>query len=328
MENATRKSKSQDNKVSIYVCHRTFGKGHMHTITDGCACVTFEDGIDRKFPFPKIFSDSKYNGILDIESDWKNAKNAIDFLVKNNLLKSFVIEMSEKAQPEQKISWMQECVIRYILLQILNKHGFVGFMHTTHFENFKMIYNFKKMLPRNMLESSGIEFIDCADTEIIGKTNNSVKDSVRFYYRCKTPTNYSALNDHGQVRPVIFALNPECIYDKSAVFYDGNARANKTNCTYSALSAISFNWICIFSSVPAYHNETTDAFLNEQNCSLEELKRMQNAEFLFTNAIDISCFNKIYFMTKSDYNEAIQIFGNNDKFEYKPEFFPRKRYYG
>ena len=319
-------SVSNKKPPNIRVKHKSFGKGLIEsfskTNTGTYFTVKFANSI-HTFAFPGIFIDQALYGILDIEDDLINSQNAINYLTENNLLERFPDIVSSN----QKISWMKECVDRYRLLKLFKKFGFIGFLHTSQFNNFKSIYKTNQLLSRKSLLDIGGKFVDCAETEIIEKTDSFVKNSNRFYYRCKTPTNYSALNDHGQSRPVIFSLNENCIYDKSVIFYDGNARANKSSYTSLASQARLFNWDCIFSTLPPYNNEKTDGFLKQQNCTYEDLKRMQNAEFLFKDNIDLSYFDKIYFMTEFDYNEAIRLFGENIKFELKPSIFPVRRYY-
>jgi hypothetical protein len=325
MQGAVTNDRIFSSPSNIRVNHKILGKGTIAAFTQKNAKIHFDVKFadsTKTFVFPSIFIDQNFHGVLDIEKDLVNCQNVINYMAENKLIDYF----PENTKGDEQISWMQECVDRYRLLQLFKKFGFAGFLHTTQFYNFKSIYQSNQMLSRKTLADSGKRFIDCAETSIIGTTDDSVKSNNRFYYRCKTPTNYSAFHYHGQNNPVIFALDEKCIYDTSVVFYDGNARANKSIYTTRASHAYSFNWKCIFSTLPPYNNEHTDAFIKQQNCTLDDLKRMQNAEFLFKDNIDISYFDKIYFMTKYHYEEAVRLFGANGKFEYKPSIFPAKRY--
>lgn len=335
-EKTTIKSSVADNRkvvnptTTIKVIHKVFGKGTIESVVKNTNLSVYINvsfgGISKVFSFPSIFTDQKFGGMLDIERDFVNSQNAINFIVENDLIVCF--EKINRNHDKTPVSWLQECIDRYILLQELKGRGFIGFLHTTQFDNFKSIYQGRYMLSRKKLLNDGVAFVDCADSEIIGGTDTSVKESNRFYYRCKTPTNYSAMKKCGQTRPVIFLLDSNAIYDTSVVFYDGNARANKSSHTsYAYVARTEFNWDCIFCELPPYQkNDATMQFIREQACELEDLKRMQNAELLFKDNIDVYYFEKIYFMNRFDYNEAVKLFGENPKFEYKPEMFPIKRY--
>ena len=195
-------------KTNIRVIHKKLGKGHIHSISGNIVYIEFLNGNVSKFLFPDIFTSSAYGWILDIEDGLVNSHNAIRFLDEQGLIKLFETDKTRYIFHSKPTLWIQECVDRYYLLKELHKRGFVGFLHTTDFDNFKSIYETGKMMPRSVLEKKNIKFKDCALTEIIHNTGADVKSSNRFYYRHNTPTNYKAFNDCKQTRPVIFVLNP------------------------------------------------------------------------------------------------------------------------
>lgn len=315
------KSKEESFK-NIYVIHSIHGKGTISSIENGRIYVQFNQGL-KKFLFPEVFIKKNGDCFLDIDDDYENSVNAITFLEKNDLVKLFPKKQVENFVADVDNSWLEECIDRYRLLEFMKKRGFVGFLHTTNFENFKSIFLSKRLLSRNKLESLGISFDDRAESDIILGTDEKVKDCNRFYYRTKTPTNYNAMRWKGQTNPVIFVLKKEFIYDKSAVFYDGNAGSKTINSTKSALVAETFfKWNCIFSEhIPYYDSEETAIFLEKEKCSLDEFRRIKNAEVLFNGELSLDLFEKMYFRTVKDYNNAVELFGREDRFDYDHNMF-------
>ena len=310
-----------DSFENIYVIHSIHGKGTISSIENGRIYVQFNQGL-KKFQFPEAFIKKNGYCFLDIDDNYENSVNAIIFLEKNDLIRLFPKKQVENFASVVDNSWLQECIDRYRLLEFMKKRGFIGFLHTTNFENFKSIFASKRLLSRNKLESLGISFDDRAESDIILGTEEKVKDCNRFYFRTKTPTNYSAMRYKGQKNPVIFALKKEFIYDKSAIFYDGNARAELSVSTKSALVAQTFfNWNCIFTDVIPYESDETERFLKEENCSVYEFKRIKNAEVLFKNELPLELFDKIYFRTVQDYQNAVNFFGEEERFDYDHNMF-------
>ena len=307
--------------TKVYVKHAMYGVGAISNIQNNIISVQFNDVI-KNFIFPDAFIKKNGPSFLDIVDTCENITNAIQYFDENNLLDKFLSTKSKDFLTKVNNSWVQECAERKRLLDYMDKKGFVGFLHTTNFSNFVSIYKGKKLLSRNKLKALGAFFDDCAEVDIIEGTDNDVKDSNRFYFRAKTPTNYSAFRYHNQKNPVIFVLKKECIFDRSVVFYDGNARASNSKWTKSALVAYSlFKWNCIFSDVIAYDNDETNEFLRIEGCSLGELKRMQNAEVLFKNDLDLDLFDKICFRTVQDYQIAVGLFGRDKRFVCDPKMF-------
>ena len=300
--------------AKIYVVHSSFGEGTISNIRNNIISVQFGETM-KNFVFPDIFIKKGNSYFLDIVDTCENITNAIQYFNENNLLDMFLSTKYTNFGAEFNNSWIQECAERKRLLDYMNEKGFVGFLHTTNFSNFVSIYKSKKLLSRNKLKTLETSFDDCAESDIIEGTNSDVKDSNRFYFRAKTPTNYSAFRYHNQKNPVVFVLKKECIFDRSVVFYDGNARASNSKWTKSALIAYSlFKWNLIFSDVIAYDSEETNEFLRTEGCSLAELKRVQNAEVLFKNELDLDLFDKICFRTVQDYQNAVKIFGRDKRF--------------
>lgn len=308
-------------QFDVYVKHSTFGEGIVYSVENNSIQILFGQEL-KKFPFPDAFIKKNGKCFLDIVNNLENSINAIRFFEKNNLLKIFPSRRIKDFVYEIENSWLQECIDRYWLLKDMESRGFIGFLHTTNFVNFKSIYSSKRLLSRNKLETLGISFDDRADIDIISSTGGEIKDCNRFYFRTKTPTNYSAMRYMGQRNPVIFVLKKEFIYDSSAIFYDGNARAELTVPTKSALVAQTFfNWNCIFTDVIPYESDETDLFLKKENCSVYEFKRIKNAEVLFKNELPLEMFDKIYFRTEQDYQNAVDFFGDEKRFEYDHNMF-------
>lgn len=116
--------------------------------------------------------------------------------------KSFIIRRDVYAQIQSKnkkgsnsiikLQHDEEFESRKELLSIWKKYGFVGFLHTTNFNNFIDIYKSKFLKSRNQLKNEGLVFEDNAELSVLSHTDELTKSKVRLYYRCKTPTNMSA----------------------------------------------------------------------------------------------------------------------------------------
>ena len=222
----------------------------------------------------------------------------------------------------QQIINENERAWRTQLLEKMRSFGFQYFLHTTNFGNFIQIYKMKYLIPRSYLKQLGISFEDNADPEIISYTKSEILKCNRFYYRPKTPTNYSAFFCHGQTRPVILAFQEDLLYGPKVMFCDGNARAFPSRLERSAKQALGFLWDCVFNMSPHFlENAENQSLCLKYSISNEGLKRRQQAEFLYPGSISIDKVAKFYFRTQEDLDEARRILGDDSRFELKKEYF-------
>ena len=183
---------------------------------------------------------------------------------------------------------------RKLLLGVMNKHCFKGFFHTTNFDNFVKIYDSNILGSRKYVLENRINFTDNANKSVLENTNPRVFEYVRFYYREKTPTNYSAYLNYHQESPVILLFSKNILFHRGVLFCDGNAGAWGSYMITKAKYALEFEWDSIFS---------------------------HNAEFLYYDHISLEFVEKFYFRNKVDYEKAIEKFGENDKFELRRDLF-------
>lgn len=241
-----------------------------------------------------------------------------DFILKNlsqekldNIRK--IKEEKQKKKEEEKVFLKQKA--KEELLRILESFGFEGFLHTADFKNFIEIFKSGRLMSREELINRGVCFIDNAEAEIIENTAHIYKKHTRFYYRPKTPTNYAALKWHNQNSPVMMVFDKNLIYFEDVIFADGGVAAKRTNITRDPQIAQGFDWKQIFRDDPFTPEEV---LMNELGCGP---KNHRNAEFLCGKSVEIDKVKKVYFKNKKDLDMAIDILGNDPRFEYKPDKF-------
>lgn len=210
---------------------------------------------------------------------------------------------------EQERRLNKEKEDRKTLLEVMRAKGFIGFVRTENFDNFVKIYNSGYLMSRQTVQRENINFTDNADPNVILNTSDFVKKHVRFYYRCKTPTNYGAYYYFGQKNPIMLVFDEELIFDKNAIFCDGNAMAGQTRQIRKADFALkNFNWDDIFS-------------FGQFNADDLAKKNHRNAEFLLPDKVSLEYVKNIYFKNRDDMKNAIALLGNDKRFEHKPEMF-------
>lgn len=216
----------------------------------------------------------------------------------------------EKLLRKQKLEQekIQEAKDKETLLILLEKFGFVGFLHTANFNNFVNIYKSNLLKSRNQLLNEGFKFVDNAETSVLEHTNENIKSKVRFYYRPITPTNYSAYMWHNQKNPVMLIFDKNLIFEEDVSFCDGCAGSSSTTETKKAKNALNFNWEEIFSTGP-FNN---DDFIK---------KNHRNAEFLTASPVSVNKATKICFRNYEDYVKACKLFGQDSRFKYNPKLF-------
>lgn len=213
---------------------------------------------------------------------------------------------------------------REILLSVLEKHGFEGFHHYTDFKNFIQIMKEKKLYSRGKAQEKGLLLTDAAENSVIAKTENFVKNMVRFYYKEDTPTLYrnegirhgddfnrDEYSAHMPI-PVLLLFEKELIFDPNIYISNGGCGSGHTKRTNKCEEALSYDWDEIFKRGP-YGNVPYEVH--------KEIKNKRNAEFLFPEAISIDRLNAIVFRCEADKKHAEFILGENNLFQVNPNKF-------
>lgn len=213
------------------------------------------------------------------------------------------------------------------------KYGFKGLYHFTDFSNLKSILESGYLYSRNdTIKKIGC-FRDGADPDIIGKLDNlgksNIKDYVRFYYRPRASTLY--VNEGVKLKkycqdthipmPVYLLFDEKLIYSNRVVYSDGNATSKYTTFGNTDEFFINMDWRLIFSEGP-YSNyiDCTDR-IQEM-----ELKRKRQAELLSFSPVSLEQYlQKIIFRCEADMQRAINVLGNNDKYEIDSNLFSDKK---
>lgn len=214
-----------------------------------------------------------------------------------------------KRQSKSEREAAKEHEDRTKMLNLMKEKGFIGFLRTENFDNFIKIYKSGFLKSRQVVTEENLSFTDNADPEVIADTSDFVKNHVRFYYRCKTPTNYGAYYHFGQNNPVMLVFDENLIYSDNAIFCDGNAMSQFTILTREAQFALNnFCWNEIFSFGPFNPADLLT-------------KNRRNGEFLIPNQVAITDVKHIYFKYQKDLDKARELLGNDERFELKTEMF-------
>ncbi len=204
------------------------------------------------------------------------------------------------------------------------KYNFKGLWHFTDFSNLQSIFQDKKLSSRIHCQNNKIKFLDGASHDVLGITSNDVKNKVRFYYRCSTPTLFANegikkelyCNSTHIPRPVYFLFDEELIYLTSTNFTDGNASASITKCNLNSFEDFSMiKWEFVFSYGPMMD----DSIKNE-------MKRCRQAELLSSTSVNLNFLKKIIFRTEADLKQAQFHYGSNEKYEVDPSVFSKYDY--
>ena len=192
------------------------------------------------------------------------------------------------------------------LISILERNGFEYFHHHTDISNFLKIMQSGKLYSR----SKAKDFKNGAELSVISHTPHFVQDSVRFYFKEKTPTFF---NNEGVFAitpgegsgnvpiPVALLFDKGLLYTKGIAITDGNAGKLKTNITLSYRSALKYDWPAIFFRGPYEQDDG-------------EITRKRNAEFLYPNEIDITKATSIVFRAEADKKHAETLLGKDPRF--------------
>ena len=213
---------------------------------------------------------------------------------------------------------------REVLLSVWEEHGFEGFHHYTDFKNFIQIMREKKLYSRGKAQEKGLLLTDAAENSVIAKTENFVKNMVRFYYKEDTPTLYrnegirhgddfnrDEYSAHMPI-PVLLLFEKELIFEPNIYISNGGCGSGHTKRTNKCEEALSYDWDEIFKRGP-YGNVPYEVH--------KEIKNKRNAEFLFPEAISIDRLNAIVFRCEADKKHAEFILGENNLFQVNPNKF-------
>lgn len=249
--------------------------------------------------------------------------------------KLIAIEKQKEREKEERIkaekSERERIQLNMELIDFLKKqeYSFEGFYHYTDFTNFINIMQTGKLLCRS--EAERIGFVDAAEQSVIEQTHKSVKDSVRFFFKEKTPTIYrnegiktDNASPHMPI-PVILLFNEDIINHSDVAFSDGCGGSKHSKITKEIQVATRFDWATIFSR--GFIPEDDDSDDDYGPHSKKEIKRKRNAEFLYEKEIDIKHLKKIIFRCPADLKHAVELFGTNKLFKIGQSKYNNERNY-
>jgi len=237
------------------------------------------------------------------------------------MLAKLAKEEEEKlARIEQKKKETKEAK-ENLLIKLQSQHGFEGFHHYTDMLNFIKIMDTGMLLSRTKADKIG--FVDAAEQSVLSGTIPYIKDSVRFYYKEKTPTIYvneGIKRDNAAPHmpiPVLLIFNEDIIYNSDVIFLSGGGGNNTTRKARDPLVADVYDWDVIFSrgAIPNIEG----VFDGERGNCDSSIKNKRNAEFLYPNEIEIKHIKKIIFRAESDKKVAVTLLGENSLYEVDTE---------
>ena len=247
------------------------------------------------------------------ETNAEQWKNIIEIItdVKENY--DTIIQNLNKRENASKVA--------LFINNLKNTYAFEGFIHSTSFENFINIMKSGYIYSRNKLLKNKASFSDIALNSVIENTLPIVQDYVRFYWRPKTPTNYTnegikpvaALNGNYKAHspnPVILIFNASIIESDGIKFTNRNAGKYNTH-LFDDINNL-FNFDSIFNN---------EDIRNYDDNLKTKIKQARCAELLYPDQISINLIDKIIFRSSCDYQRAIQILGENSKFKVDKTYF-------
>lgn len=190
--------------------------------------------------------------------------------------------------------------IKDCLQNLVNKYHFNGFMRGEHLENLSKILNSGYFMCRN----KATNFKDIANKEIIDKSQEYIKNYVRFYYSSTALTyyNFKSNNPH-QIVFLIFDWKVATI--KGTLVANGNAASSYTQIQniidYLYNDKLKIDWDTVFdSNIPFDENEFV----------YYETKRKRNTELLVPGQIELKKYlKKIVFESQ----KQMDMFYNNNE---------------
>lgn len=208
--------------------------------------------------------------------------------------------------------------LKSVIKKLKEKYDFKGLYHFTDFENLQSILDEGYLKSRSACKNNNIDFLDAANEEVIDHTIRNVKKCVRFYYKEKTPTLYrneGIKEDNSKPHiplPVYLFFDYELILLENTIFSSCNAASSYVEFGKTFNFFKNMDWDKIFhrGSLPI-----------EDSQIKREIVRKRNAELLGLTDISLKYLNKIIFRSKADYKRAINLFGEDDKFELDSSLF-------
>ena len=241
--------------------------------------------------------------------EWKNLISTIIYIKEHSSDSSKRISIENPTNVE-----ISQSNFKRKFSELNRKYGFEGFVHTTSFENFIKIMQDKILFSRNEIDRKNKHFNDIALQDVIEKTANPVSKYVRFYWRTKTPTNYTneglkprtALiknySAHSAL-PVIMIFEPEIFLLNDKVFFTDKNAGTQDFDIYRNVLDLDFKNI--------FNNKPKENFdLSEWN----KIKKAMCSEILFPTQISTRYIQKVIFRTECDKERAQFILGNNKNF--------------
>ncbi len=213
--------------------------------------------------------------------------------------------------------------IRQYVQHLKSTYGFQGPLHFTDFSNLKSVFESGYLNSRGMCLNNNINFLDGADHEVIEHTNLDVINCVRFYYKEQSQTLYvnegikkkKYLGNAHLPIPVYLLFDEEILYLDSTVFSDGNAKSKYTSFGYKMDFVQNMDWNEIFNRDPICVEEGIEKW---------EIKRKRHAELLSNESISLKHLKKIIFRAEADRKRAINLFGNDIRYDVNINMFSNK----
>lgn len=200
-----------------------------------------------------------------------------------------------------KIHSEKDKQIQQLILTLRENHNFEGFIHSTELDNFKSIVRLGKLIPRNVLLRTGINFTDRAEQSVLIRTNDYIKSCCRFYYTYDTPTNFRA----GYEKKVCMVFDEALAYNHQAQFSSVNACYGRYSNDISEV--MNYDWEGIFErgsyKVSKIQREAQERSQNVYVDASRLITATRNAEFLICGEVPISFIKKIVVYDRKTYNE-------------------------
>lgn len=273
--------------------------------------------------------DAYYDGKENIKIDLKFYDDSKTFILNKAAGKSLfvddkrnpgdkgkVIEMIYKKLGEKTMTDINGKIMDYrtnknkdkIHEILIKNYRFEGFMHETTINNLASILKDGKIKPRNELNS----FEDSANNEVIFRTSDEVKSSVRFYFFKKTPTNYH-FDAKSPNKMAYIVLKWDIVELPGATFVNGNASSeyseSKEAVEYFKNPGKFMDWNSIAHRgyLPTDDECMWTGGFEDKN----DIIRKRNAEINIPNSVKTDYIDKIVFKTKEEYTRFIKILNND-----------------
>lgn len=276
------------------VFHRVYGDGYVISCNKTEIIVDFSSGRKKMslksmiekgiFSFENSTIQAEFDPITSIKEKKQNNPEEYARLTDERNDDTPIVQNNKEAKEK--------------LLYILKEYKFEGFLHTTELDNFHKIIKSGYLIPRDDLEKRGVIFHDSANSDVLARTDDIVKQCCRFYYYFMTPTNYCA----GYKHPVTIVYYEDLIFNDKSFFTQYNAANMINGWTNDPKEALEFNWEGIFERGGYSHSKYYRERDGRDN--KDYIKALRNAEFLIHGRVDIAYIKKVYFKNKQDFEEA------------------------